>query len=57
MAVVTVAVVDAIISSNSTALLISTSIFVVTTIASASILSARMLTKVAGRVRRRHYTV
>ena len=57
MAVVTVAVVGAIISSNSTALLISTSIFVVTTIASASVLSARMLAKVAGRVRRWHYTV
>lgn len=50
MAVVTVAVGAAINASNSTALLISTSIFVVTTIASASIFSARMLAKVAGSV-------
>ena len=57
MAVVTVAVVGAMNSSNSTALLISTSIFVLTTIAGASIFSARMLAKVAGSVRRWHYTV
>lgn len=54
MTVATVAVVGAMISSNSTALMISTSIFVVTTIASASIMSARLLAKVAGRVQRWH---